>query len=251
MPVCRLAVLLHFVLGCAVSSAQWLPVSAPQGRKMQTAVFRPEGDGPFPAVVVLHGTGGFRKTHIELAEHFAKNGFIGVAACWFGGHFRGGRNPVPARYGDGIECPDGPEMKQPAKDRAALTEDLRALISAVQRLPGARADRIGLFGHSRGSVAALVAASAGIGAGAVVAAAGYLVRDVDAIRAPVLVLQGTADDQTAAGEAEQFEKRMRALGKPVEAHYYEGAPHDIPWLAPWQNDVRRRSVEFFKKRLGQ
>jgi len=229
---------------------EWMQASAPEGRVIRMAVFRPQGGGPFPTVVVLHGTSGFLKTHMELAKYFAENGFVGVAACWFGGHFRGGRNPRPARYADGIDCPDGPDLKQPGRDSAGVAEDLRALISAVQKLPAVRAERVALFGHSRGSAASLVAASNGIPVQAVVAVAGYLPMFANGLQAPVLILQGTADDQTDAQEARGFERKVRDLGKPVEAHYYDNAPHDIPWLAPWQDDVRRRSIEFFKKYLA-
>ncbi len=243
------AAVLTSAVGCAIYSPQWMQVSAPQNRKIHMAVFRPPGDKPFPVVVVLHGNGGLRERHVELARHFSENGFIGVAACWFRGHFRGIDPPRPVKFRDAVDCPDGPDIKPRRRNRAAVVEDLRMLIDSVKRLTSVRPDRIGLFGHSSGSGAALVAATSGISVQAVVATAGFPRTDLQALLAPVLMLQGTADAIFDPQRMRNFEQILRSLGKPFEVHYYEGAPHGIPWLAPWQEDVRRRSVNFFKKHL--
>src|SRR5580765_6669284 len=63
----------------------WVAVAVPDLGVMRAAVARPSGSGPFPAVLVLHGTHGFARQYVEWASDLARAGFIAVAACWFSG----------------------------------------------------------------------------------------------------------------------------------------------------------------------
>jgi len=223
-------------------------VDAPEGRKILAAVLRPQGTGPFPVVVVLHGTDGFRRIHVQLAEEFADSGFIGVAGSWFGGHYAGRQPPTPTTHPDDIDWPNGPDIK--AGNSFLAANDVMALVSAARTLHDARADRVGVFGHSRGSAAALTTVSTGADVQAVVAVAGYPPAiTVNKLQAPVLILQGTEDNVVPVQTARRFEDALRSLGKSVEAEYYEGAPHGIPWILPWRGDVRQRAVVFLTKHL--
>src|SRR5437867_3933638 len=62
--------------------AQWIKVDARAGHKMLAAVFRPQGPGPLPAVVVLHGASGLQPGHLALADEVARAGFLVVVGCW-------------------------------------------------------------------------------------------------------------------------------------------------------------------------
>ena len=74
---------------------------------------------------------------------------IAVAACWFApGAGAGSQFITP------VACPPGaPPIATAASPQAMAT--IGALVRAVQNLPGVRANRIALFGHSRGGGAAL------------------------------------------------------------------------------------------------
>jgi carboxymethylenebutenolidase len=50
---------------------------------MQTAIFKPEGAGPWPAVVVCMDAGGLREAIFEVAEHLAKRGFLAVVPDFY------------------------------------------------------------------------------------------------------------------------------------------------------------------------
>jgi hypothetical protein len=52
--------------------AQWIKVDAPAGHKLLAAVFRPQGAGPFPVVVVLHGASGLQRDHLALRDNLSR-----------------------------------------------------------------------------------------------------------------------------------------------------------------------------------
>ena len=66
-------------------AVQWMKASAPGQGVMLFAVARPGGAGPFPAVLLLHGTHGFAQQYVKLAEDLARGGLLAVAACWCSG----------------------------------------------------------------------------------------------------------------------------------------------------------------------
>jgi acetyl esterase len=59
-----------------------VPYGAPVGPSLTARVHRPVGDGPFPAVVLVHGgmwQHGDRRSDDHLAERLARRGVIGIA----------------------------------------------------------------------------------------------------------------------------------------------------------------------------
>lgn len=155
---------------------------------------------------------------------------MAVAACWF----QGGRG-AGLRFITPVSCPLAPPMPNSSSPEAMQTVD--ALVHAARTLPGVRPERIGLFGHSRGGVAALnYLLEVGTVQAVVLSSSGYppkLADHVSQIKTPILMLHGTADRLEDGGApvtniqmARDFEGKARAAGKPVEAVYYEGGGHN-------------------------
>src|SRR5712692_7223978 len=157
-----------------VSGAEWISMPTPGGRTVRGAVFRPAGAGPFPVILVLHGSSGFRTPHVQFAKDLSAEGFVTVATCLYAGNYPvtpANRSPTPTTLPDGIRCPEGPDFT--SNISSAAVGDMQAIIGAVRTLPGVRSERVGLYGHSRGGIVALLVAAATPAVGAVVAAAGY------------------------------------------------------------------------------
>src|SRR5215207_856931 len=55
-------------VGTETLRVQWIKVAAPGYGPMLAAVARPSGAGPFPTVVVLHGSHGFAREYVHLAR---------------------------------------------------------------------------------------------------------------------------------------------------------------------------------------
>lgn len=202
---------------------------------MRIAVARPTGSGPFPAVIILHGTHGFAREYVQLARDLATHGIVGVAACWFSG-----RRGSGIQFITPLECPKAPPLPDDSDPNrfGVARQSIAALLQAVRSVPGVRANNVALFGHSRGGGAVLYYALNDTGdvAALILDSTGYppeVISQASMIRAPVLIMHGTADTpadggspRTAIVQARAFEAALRGFQKDVEVKYYEGGSHN-------------------------
>src|SRR4029450_6978862 len=135
--------------GTEARAGEWVEIAPPGVGTMRAAVARPAGRGPFPAIVLLHGTHGFAPEYVQLAHAPARGGGVAVAPCWF----KGGGGPGAGAVSAPIACPQAPPLPDATSPGALRT--VTALMAATRSLPGVRADGVALFGHSRGGGAAL------------------------------------------------------------------------------------------------
>lgn len=238
--------------GVDIDGVEWLQVAVPGLGVMRAAVARPQGTGPFPALVILHGSHGFARQYVELARDMARSGMVVVAPCWFtGGGGAGSRFVTP------IECPAAPP--RPPASSAEAQRTVTALVQAVRTLPGVRRDRVALFGHSRGAGAALHHMLEGGAVRAVVLnSSGYsreLADRVPAVRVPILILHGTADSPADGGSemtdvrmARAFEEALRRAGKPVEAVYFDDGEHNGIFASTSQRGATVQRILVFLQR---
>jgi dienelactone hydrolase len=225
------------------SGAQWNKIEGSGGRTFLTAVLRPEGTGPFPVVVMLHGGLGLSKPFLSLAQDFSRAGFVVVAGCWRAG------TPL---------CAEATSQADWAADPPAHSG--KELIAMARTLPNTRPDHIGLFGMSIGGYAALVAASTGADVQAVVADAPAHAPASDprppktldvlsGLTAPLLLMHGTADKLVPVEQSREYEQAARSLGKPLVVGYFDGVGHIASVQPESQADARQRAIAFFREHL--
>ena len=94
-----------------------------------------------------------------------------------------------------------------------------------------------MFGFCRGGVHAVMAARAHSEIRAIVVFHGFAFRPtraepgvqpydlVEGVDVPALILHGTEDERAPLEDMRRMEERMRALGKPCEFVFYDGARH--------------------------
>jgi dienelactone hydrolase len=232
--------------GIAAPGAKWIAIENDAGRKFVAAVFRPEGRGPFPVVVALHGASGLQDRYLDVAAELARHGFLVIAGCW-----QAAKNPIPICA---KATPEDEWVADPANNSG------KELIAAVRYLPRARANRIALYGMSRGGHAALWAAASGARVRAVVvdgaahrpALAEPPPSTLEVLRkisVPVLLMHGTNDPVIPVVQSRQYEKVALARGKPVDAVYSDGGGHMVSVQNETRPEAIRHAVAFLRERL--
>jgi dienelactone hydrolase len=178
-------------------------------------LFVPEGAGPFPAMVILHGCDGVGPHYRDWARQLNAWGYVAMVVDSF--RPRGLSNV----------CNHGmlvPPLVQ-AQDAFAAADYLRAR-------PDVRADRIGVIGFSHGGWAVLKAVLAdtvrGDHATPFVAAVAFY-PGCDPPGSPLatdtLILIGDADDWTPVERCVRWRDRVQRAGHDLEMKIYPGALH--------------------------
>jgi dienelactone hydrolase len=198
---------------------------------LEGLLYRPAGNGPFPALVVLHGCGGLYRNdgslvgrHDAWARLLVSEGYITLLVDSFG--------PRGVRQICTVKEP----TVRPAFERA---RDAYGALRYLQSRNDVDPGRIGLFGWSNGGSTVLWTLDDAIrarpidlpGADFRVAVAFYpgctslLRRDHWRPIAPLLVLIGADDDWTPAEPCISLVERVRAAGADVGIVVYPDAYH--------------------------
>ncbi|MDA4844728.1 dienelactone hydrolase family protein [Hoeflea poritis] len=175
---------------------------------------RPEGDGPFPAIVLMHGCGGLQQAHFDWASMLDELGYATLVLDSF-------RPRSVIRVCTSDHRPTSPAQR-------AL--DAYGALAFLQQLPDIDQDRIGLIGWSHGGIAALEAVNKkGIsrqftnGFRAAATFYPYCIPDRD-FEIPVLILIGESDDWTPPDLCRQLAERDQQSDF-LELVTYPGAFH--------------------------
>jgi dienelactone hydrolase len=230
----RLAALLLACIAIMAATVAAAPASEeveiPHGEAALKAVlFKPEGSGPFSAVVGLHGCGGLinRSSQVgtryrDWGERLAAAGYAVLYPDSF------------AARGVTSQCSVRERRVRSSHERVA---DAHAARRWLQGQEWVRPDRVALLGWSSGATAALwtVRPRAGLRDGAPdfrSAVAFYpgcrrLNELAWSARVPTLVLIGAADDWTPASACEQMVRGARGRSAHVEIVTYPDAHHEF------------------------
>jgi dienelactone hydrolase len=191
----------------------------PSRQPLEGYLARPEAPGRHPAVVVLHGCGGFGATNVAQADVLKSFGYVALAL---------------ASLGDADACSSrGGGSRAEAFDAYAALDWLAGQ-SFVDPA------RVAVMGYSMGGNATLLAVEPGAIEGArprhFRAAVAYYPRcrgRTGIVTAPTLILVGDRDDWNPASRCRAMLARRDGKGSPVRLVVYPGATHafDVPGQA--------------------
>lgn len=223
----------------AVSGAERVEFPSRDGStRLVGWLFRPEGPGPFPAVVALHGCGGLHARRggdlaareRDWAERLVRSGDVVLLPDSFGPR---GLDQICTR------------RDRPIHPRQRSADAYGALVY-LQARADVRPDRVALLGWSNGGSTVLEAVAAGAAtrprgpapdfrtAIALYPGCNLALRDPAWLppAVPLHVLAGGADDWTPAGPCRALADAAAAAGAAVDLVVYEGAHHgfDTPGL---------------------
>jgi alpha-L-fucosidase 2 len=246
----------------------------PGGESLTLDAYVPEGTGPFPAVIIVHGGGfvrGDKQTFVPpLFEPLANAGF-----AWFSINYRlAPKYQLPAAVAD-VESAvrwvraHAKEYKVDTKRLALMGESAGGhLVSYV----GARSGRkLGLaavvpfYGphdfeaRARDQKKVSDGLKGFVGISELNEAAYRKLREASPITyvnkgmPPYLFIHGTKDEQVPYEQSPKMCDKMKKAGARCEVFTVEGAPHGIgPWeKTPAFQTYKQKMVEWLKQTLGE
>lgn len=238
------------------------PVGATE--PIPATLLKPDGTGPFAAVVMMHDCSGLGPRASGAPRRWANDlvgqGYVVLIPDSFS----------PRGFADGV-------CIVPAKERTRVNGYLRAAdaygaLAALRALPYVDGKRVGIMGGSHGGWAALAAmfvptaaddnlaeakrngftAAIALYPGCEPRYGAWSTANTDSPTearytgvyqpvAPLLILTGEKDDWTPAEPCRQLAERSRAAGHPVDIKIYPGAHHSFDNDRPVRYVAQRRN----------
>jgi len=225
-------------------------------------LFLPDGPGPHPAIVLLHGRSGpysslargvytaatLSGRHLAWGRFWQEQGYVALLVDSFG----------PRGYPAGFPRDSYRQRPAAVSEQAVRPLDAYGALAYLRARTDVMGDRVGLQGWSNGAMTALVTmadTAPGItrptpATGFRAAVALYPGCDMEHVKrrfapyAPVLLLIASADDEVSPKACESLAARSRAAGAPVEIVVYDGAEHnfDDPGRAKQAGEANRRAT---------
>lgn len=177
-------------------------------------VAQPEGERPFPTVIMIHEFWGLNESIISLANLLAEEGYLVVAPDTFRGSTT---SWVPRAIFQVISTK--PEN---------INTDLDSVYAWLESQPDVDPDRIAIAGFCYGGRTSLVYSLHNNQLAATVVFYGSPETDpavLEALPGPVLGIFGSADQSIPVEQVNAFEAALTEAGVPHEVTIYEGQPH--------------------------
>ncbi len=211
-------------------------------RAEQGYIATPSGKGP--AVVVIQEWWGL-VPHIEdVCERFAREGFVAIAPDLY--------------HGQTPESPDDAGRMLMELDIERAEREIAAAGEFALARPECSSKKYGLVGFCMGGALAQYTATTEPGVGAAVSFYGGFKRvhsDWTDLSAPVLLIYAELDKGLPPEQGRGLEKKLKEMGKNVEAIVYPGADHGFfNDTRPRHNaeasaDAWKRTISFFRQHL--
>ena len=206
---------------------------------MAGILLKPDGTGPFPAVLISHGKGGNAEAFgMNHAREFVKWGLVCIAPNYT--HAGGKDKKADDKGGDG----------------ASEENVKRALkcLDVLESLPYVDKKRLGAYGHSMGGFVTIGTAAtapdrlkaAAITGSGIAPRAGLPAPSAELaakVRTPFLILHGANDRTVRPEQSAQLKDVLDKNKVPVERHVFEGQDHPIDQTK--RDDVYKHIREWF------
>ncbi|HZT60863.1 MAG TPA: dienelactone hydrolase family protein [Pyrinomonadaceae bacterium] len=199
-----------------------------------------------PGVVVIQEWWGLVPHIKDVADRFAREGFVALAPDLY--------------HGEVARSPDEAGKLMMALNIAQAEKDLRGAVQYLLDNGATEGESVGTVGFCMGGVLSLYAASKNSQVGACVVFYGIHPKvepDFDSLRAPVLGLYAENDKSVPPEAVRALEQNLKERGKQAEMHIYPGTDHAFfndtrpeVYDADAAADAWRRTIDFFREHLG-
>ena len=199
----------------AASNSGTMIEFAANGGNAPGYLVRPEGDGPFPSVVVIQEWWGLDDHIKDVAERFAAEGYVALAPDLY-------RGQVAAEPDDARKLAMELEMDQ------ALV-DIQGAVNYLVAQDDVQPKQAGVVGFCMGGRLTMLMSYRGKDVGAAVSFYGGGLQpsddDLKAISVPLLGIYGEADHGIPVERVQEWDAKLDEFGKTHEIHIYPDAPH--------------------------
>ena len=209
--------------------AETITLKGHNGDEIHTYYARPQGAGPFPAVVVIHHLPGWDEIYRDFTRKLAHHGYLAISPDLYCRDAHGAPEDVAAAVRAEGGAPD---------DR--VMGDVNAAADYVLSLPSSNG-KVAVWGTCSGGRHAFLAgcklevfdAVIECWGGNVIMGADQLTEKqpvspneyTSDLNAPLLGLFGDLDQSPTAEQVNQHEEELKAAGKDYEFHRYPEAGH--------------------------
>jgi carboxymethylenebutenolidase len=199
------------------------------GDDIHVYIARPDGNGPYPGVVMTHHAPGWDEFYREFARRFAEHGYITVVPNLYERFGQGTPDDVAAaaRAAGGVSD-------------ASVIGDASAALDLVRSFPSSNG-KVGVIGTCSGGRHALLVGTRVPGFGAIADLWGgnvvvpperltpaqpeAVIDMTPELQVPLIGLFGNDDMGPSPAQVDQHEAALKAAGKTYVFHRYDGAGH--------------------------
>jgi carboxymethylenebutenolidase len=174
----------------------------------------PEGEGPFPTVIMIHEFFGLNESITSKADLLAKEGYLVIAPDTF----RGQTTPLIPRAIYLVST----------TDQENVYADLDSVYAWLDAQTNVDKGRVGIIGFCYGGRVSLLYSLRNNNLAATVVFYGSSETDPEILKnlpGPVLGIFGGADQSIPLEEVDALEKGLEQAGIPHQISVYEGQPH--------------------------
>lgn len=178
-------------------------------------IARPEGNGPFPGVVVIHEIYGLNDNIKDIAERFATEGYVALAVDLFGE-----RNRALCMFNILRS-----QLFSPLENGGI--RELKSALTYLEEQPGVDAKRIGAIGFCMGGGIAIAWATSDNRLQAIAPYYGTNPRPLEAVKRLCPVVGSYPEKDFTAGAARKLDTELTKNNIEHDIKIYPGAQHSF------------------------
>jgi carboxymethylenebutenolidase len=220
-----------------VNHAETIAVKVGVKKDMDAQLMLPEGNGPFPAILLLHTSGGLQSSDLDFARQLVSEGYAVLVPSFLAAYNIKARNRQESftLYAEPIYA------------------DFKSCLDDLKANPRIDARSLGAVGFSNGGYFAMwLAAKGDVQAGVSYYGAltgagtdrslGRFRQSFNPASSPVLILHGTDDSTVPVAKAAELDELLTGIAVPHSYYQYPRAEHRFERDHSAANDAAAKSA---------
>jgi len=229
-----------------MSQLQTSTISVPRANgkgMMNSYLAKPEGDGPFAAIIVIHEIFGLNDNIRDISRQFAEQGYVALGVDLFSN-----RNRMVCM----LQIIHG-MLIRPLNN--SMLDDLKSSVTFLQGQPNVDSNRIGAVGFCMGGTYALQLAITDKGMKAASVFYGMNPKPLDAVAETCPIVGSYPEKDFTAKAARELEASLTNYNVPHDIKVYENTQHSFysqqrtPFEVDASKDAWQRMLSFFDTHL--